>query len=365
MKDKLSIVKVDLENKSYDIVIGEKLLEKTGKYLREILPAKSKIFVISDKNTSKLFSTKLTKSLTSEGFEFNEIILPAGEKTKSFKNLEGILDKIFQYQPERNSTLLALGGGVIGDITGFAASILLRGVNFVQIPTTLLAMVDSSVGGKTGINVKYGKNLVGSFYQPKLVLSDIALLKTLPKRELLAGYAEIVKYGLICDRKFFEVLEKEKDFSNISYMVERSCQVKAEIVSQDEKEGGIRALLNLGHTFGHALETLTKYDGTLLHGEAVAIGMVQAYRFSEMLGICKKGCADRLEKLLKSRKMKTRATQIGIKLDPEKIIRLMYQDKKVQSGKLTFILAEDIGKCVVKKDVDEASLRKFLIQDLK
>lgn len=361
----ISKVKVDLESKSYDIVIGNKLLEQTGKYLQEILPAKAKIFLISDQNTSKLFSAKLGKSIKTEGFEFNEITLPAGEKTKSFKNLEGILDKIFQYQPERNSCLLALGGGVIGDITGFAASILLRGVNFVQIPTSLLAMVDSSVGGKTGINVKYGKNLVGSFYQPKLVLSDIDLLKTLPKRELLAGYAEIVKYGLICDRKFFDFLEKEKDFSNISYMVERSCQVKADIVSQDEKEGGIRALLNLGHTFGHALETLTKYDGTLLHGEAVAIGMVQAYRFSEMWGICKKGCTDRLEALLKSKKMKTRANQIGLKLDADKIIKLMYQDKKVQSGKLTFILAEDIGRCIVKKDVDENLVRKFLIQDIK
>lgn len=358
-----SKIKVELGKNSYDIVIGNDLISSSGNSLQKILPAKSKVFVISDKNTSK-YSAKLKKSLSEQGFQTHELILPTGEKTKSFANLEKIFNSIFPHRPERNSTLLALGGGVIGDITGFAASALLRGVNFVQFPTSLLAMVDSSVGGKTGINVKFGKNLVGSFYQPKLVLADIDLLKTLPKRELLAGYAEIVKYGLINDRKFFEFLEAQKDFSEIAKMIEVSCKSKAEIVSADEKESGKRALLNLGHTFGHALETIGEYDGTLLHGEAVAIGMIQAFRFSEYLGLCKKGCADRVEKHFKSKKMKTKLSETGLNLNVNKILRLMYQDKKVSSGKLTFILAEDIGKAFIKKDVDESALKEFLKIDL-
>ncbi len=358
-----SKIKVELGKNSYEIILGNNLLSSAGELLNEVLPEKSKVFIVSDKNTSR-YSAKLKKSLSSEGFQHYEIILPAGEKTKSFKNLENIFNSVFPHRPERNSTLLALGGGVVGDITGFAASTLLRGVNFVQIPTSLLAMVDSSVGGKTGLNVKFGKNLVGSFYQPKIVIADIGLLKTLPKRELLSGYAEIAKYGLINDKRFFEFLDKQKDFSEIAKMIQVSCDSKAKIVSADEKEAGSRALLNLGHTFGHALETIGQYDGRLLHGEAIAIGMVQAFRFSEYLGICKTGCADRIETHFKSKKLRTKASETGFNLNPDKIIKLMYQDKKVSSGKLTLILAEDIGRTFIKKDVSETALKEFLKIDL-
>ncbi len=353
-------IRIDLGKNSYDILIGEKLLENSAKYISEVVPAKSKLFIVTDSNVAKLYLKKLQEVLKKAGFAVFTTIIPAGEKSKNINQLEKILNDVFKHQPERNSTFIALGGGVVGDITGFAASVLLRGVNFIQIPTTLLAMVDSSVGGKTGINNKFGKNLVGAFYQPKLVLADISLLKKLPKRELLAGYAEVVKYGLICDKPFFEYLEKQKDLSNIRKMIEKSCATKAEVVAADEKEKNIRALLNLGHTFGHALEAICKYDGTLLHGEAVGIGMIMAYRFSEFMGICKKGCADRLEKLLKKNGMKTDATKLKYAVDAKTIIKYMYQDKKVEGNKLTLILAEDIGKCFVKKDVSEKDLSKFL-----
>ncbi|MDX1949445.1 MAG: 3-dehydroquinate synthase [Rickettsiales bacterium] len=360
----ISKVNVSLENSPYDIFIGENLMENVGGYLEKTLKKKGKIFIIADENTSKLFAKKITKSLKSSGFDFAEIILPAGEKTKNFKHLQYIIDEVFKHQPERSSTLLALGGGVVGDITGFSASVILRGINFVQIPTSLLAMVDSSVGGKTGINLSYGKNLVGSFYQPKIVLADINALKTLPERELQAGFAEIVKYGLIDDKKFFEYLEKQNDFSEIAYMIEKSCQAKARIVAEDEKEAGKRALLNLGHTFGHAYEALLDFSGKLLHGEAVAIGMAQAFRFSEMLEICPKNTADRVENLLKKFGLRTRVSELKKKFKIDEIVSLMYQDKKVSDKKLTFILANDIGKSFIKKDVDEKILRKYLERDI-
>jgi len=353
-------IKIELGSQSYDILVGQNILDSTGKHISKITDTKSKIFIVTDKNVAKLYLKRLEASLLADGFATNHIILPAGEKTKSFDNLQKILDSIFHHRPERGSTLVALGGGVIGDITGFAASILLRGVNFVQIPTSLLAMVDSSVGGKTGINNKFGKNLVGAFYQPKLVLSDISLLSTLPRRELMAGFAEIVKYGVISDKKFFEYLEEQKDIENVEYMVRTSCQAKADIVSKDEKENDIRALLNFGHTFGHALEAIFGYDGKLLHGEAVAIGMVLALQFSEYLELCEKGQSDRLEKLLRKHGMRTKISELGKKISAKQMIEYMYQDKKVVSNKLTFILASDIGKSFIKKDVDTAQLEKFL-----
>ncbi len=361
---KINNVKVALENSPYEILIGENLHENTGKFLEKTLKKNSKIFIISDENTAKIFSKKIIKSLQASNFEVFQIKLPAGEKTKNFKSLQYIIDEVFKHQPERSSTLLALGGGVVGDITGFASSIILRGINFVQVPTSLLAMVDSSVGGKTGINLKFGKNLVGSFYQPKIVLADINSLETLPQREMQAGFAEIVKYGLIDDIKFFEYLEKQNDFSNISCMIEKSCEAKARIVAEDEKEADKRALLNLGHTFGHALEALLGYGSKLLHGEAVAIGMVQAFRFSEMLGICPKNRADRVENLLKKFGLRTNVKELKHKFKIDEIISLMYQDKKVADKKLTFILAKDIGNSFIKKDIDEKSLRKFLLTDL-
>jgi 3-dehydroquinate synthase len=353
-------MKVELNRSSYDIIIGNGLLKNSGKLIEKVVPKNSKTFIITDSNVAKLYLKTLEKSLADSGFEVSSVVIPAGEKSKNFSQVEKIIGDVFKNRPERKSTLIALGGGVVGDIAGFTASILLRGVNFIQIPTSLLAMVDSSVGGKTGINLKYGKNLVGSFYQPKLVIADTDLLKTLPKREFLAGYAEVVKYGVISDKKFFEFLEKEKDFSKIKEMVEISCAAKAKIVAEDEKENGVRALLNLGHTFGHALETVFEYDGTLLHGEAVAIGMVLALQFSEYLKICPKGRAERLEKLLIAKGLKTRISELKKKISPEQLIKLMYQDKKVSTNKLVFILASDIGKSLIKKDVNENDLKKFL-----
>lgn len=353
-------IKIDLGKQSYDIVLGAGLLENASGYISKVIPTKSKIFIVTDRNVAKFYLKKLEDNLSDAGFTVNSIVLPAGEKTKNINQLENILNSVFQHKPERKSTLIALGGGVVGDITGFAASTLLRGVNFIQIPTTLLAMVDSSVGGKTGINNKYGKNLVGAFYQPKLVLADVSLLKTLPERELLAGYAEVVKYGVICDEKFFDFLESEKDFSHIEEMIKVSCETKARIVSQDEKENDVRALLNLGHTFGHALEAIFGYNGKLLHGEGVAIGMVLALQFSEYLRLCESGRAERLEKLLRSKGMRTRISELGKKITAKQMIEYMYQDKKVSDNKLTFILANDIGKSFIKKDVDVGELEKFL-----
>lgn len=357
-------VKIELNNNPYNIVIGNDLLSDVDKYLKDILPVKTKIFLVSDENVSAHYGKQIIERLSSE-FDIKQITLKPGEETKSFNNLQYLCEEILSHQPERGSCLIALGGGVIGDLTGFAASVILRGVNFIQIPTSLLAMVDSSVGGKTAINTKYGKNLVGSFYQPKLVLADLGLLKTLPEREILAGYAEIVKYGLIGDLEFFEYLEQQSEIDNLAYLVKKSCEAKAKIVAADEKEkSGLRALLNLGHTFGHSLEAICNYDGSLLHGEAVAIGMVLAFRFSEFLNLCPEGVSKRVENLLKSKGLRTKISAVKNNITIDEFIHPMYGDKKVEGGKLVFILAENIGKALLKKDVDENKLREFLKDEI-
>lgn len=360
----IETVKIKLSNNPYNIIIGNDLLSDVDKYLKDILPAKTKIFLISDENVVAHYGQQIIEKLEAE-FDLKIITLKPGEETKSFTNFQFLCEEILSHQPERGSCLIALGGGVIGDLTGFAASVILRGLNFIQIPTSLLAMVDSSVGGKTAINTKYGKNLVGSFYQPKLVLADLNLLKTLPKREILAGYAEIVKYGLIGDLEFFEYLEKQSEIDNLAYLVKKSCEAKAEIVAADEKEkSGLRALLNLGHTFGHSLEAICNYDGSLLHGEAVAIGMVLAFRFSEFLNLCPEGTSERVEDLLKSKGLRTKIYEVKDNITIDEFIRPMYGDKKVEGGKLVFILAENIGKAILKKDVDENKLREFLKDEI-
>lgn len=357
-------IRIDLDNNPYDIVIGQGLIENAGKLIGDVIKG-GKAFIITDSNVGRIYASRLEKSLHDNGFNTRVITIPSGEKSKNYSQLEYILGEVFKHKPERKSTLIALGGGVVGDITGFAASIILRGVNFVQVPTTLLAMVDSSVGGKTAINLSYGKNLVGTFYQPKMVIADVEALKTLPGREVLAGYAEIVKYGLINDVDFFEYLENQKDFSNLEEMIKTSCNAKAKIVAADEKENDVRALLNLGHTFGHALEGIFEYDGTLLHGEAVAIGMVLAFKFSEFLGLCDKGAAERLEKHLKAKGMRTKISELGSGITVDRMIDFMYQDKKVAGGNLVFILANDIGKSFIKKDVSEKELREFLSKEVR
>jgi 3-dehydroquinate synthase len=272
---------------------------------------------------------------------------------------------------ERRDRIIALGGGVIGDLAGFAAAIVRRGIDFIQIPTTLLAQVDSSVGGKTGINSPHGKNLIGAFHQPVAVLTDLALLDSLPRRQLAAGYAEVAKYGLLGDAQFFEWLESsalaimQGDRQARTYAVRKCCEAKARIVSEDETETGVRALLNLGHTFGHALEAATGFSDRLLHGEAISIGMVQAFRFSERQKLCSNGLADRVALHLHSVGLPTHVSAIPGKLpSPGELLSLMRQDKKAQAGKLNFILARGIGQAFIARDVAEAEITAFLKEDM-
>lgn len=360
-------VPVDLGDRSYAIRIGAGLIADAGKHVAPLLKQK-RVIIVTDANVGKHYLAPLTESLKAAGINADAITLPAGEQTKSFTMLEQLTDQLLALRPERGTTLIALGGGVIGDITGFAASILMRGMPFIQIPTTLLAQVDSSVGGKTGINTKKGKNLIGSFYQPKLVLADTGALSTLPRRELLAGYAEVVKYGLIDQPDFFNWLEKNGakmlagDAMLLAEAVEISCKAKAGIVARDEKEADVRALLNLGHTFGHALEAETGYSDALLHGEAVAIGMVLAFGLSARMGLCTQADAARMRAHIQSVGLKTEPRDVRKDFDLEKLIAHMHLDKKVQDGKLTFVLARGIGKAFISQEVDIEQLRGALAQ---
>lgn len=364
-------LKVDLGERSYDILIGNGLLANAGEHLLKVLPAK-KVFIVTDDNVAKHYLKPLQETLDKAGITTASYVIPHGEKSKSFGQLETLLDKIFETKPDRNTTLIALGGGVVGDLTGFAASIVLRGINFVQIPTTLLAQVDSSVGGKTGINNKFGKNLVGSFYQPKLVIADIETLQTLPKREFLSGYAEVVKYGLINQPSFFHGADRERtailERNNkiLKYIVRISCESKSTIVSDDEREGGVRALLNLGHTFGHALEKATGYSDKLLHGEAVAIGMVFAFMLSKK--IVKNFPAGDVEKVithLKKIGLRTSPLEVQETWDKSELLEAMKQDKKAYNGKLTFILARGIGQSFIENNVPENIVMETIDEILK
>ncbi len=305
------------------------------------------------------------------GVSHAAIVLEPGEATKSYANLATVCDGLLAAGIERSDLVIALGGGVIGDLTGFAAAVLRRGVRFVQIPTSLLAQVDSSVGGKTGINSPHGKNLVGAFHQPEHVLIDLSLLQTLPMRERRAGYAEIAKYGLLGDAGFYNWLDQNVESvidcaqGAVDYAVRVSCETKARIVAEDETETGVRALLNLGHTFGHALEASTGYSDTLLHGEAVSIGMVQAFRFSAMQGLCAEGTADRVAKHLARANLPTHVSQIKTTLPaPAEMVEIMRQDKKASAGKLTFILTRNIGDAFIAKDVADNAVIEFLKKDM-
>lgn len=356
---------VKLPNRSYDIVVGERLLPKAGELIRPLLK-NDRVFIITDESVARLYLHRFTSALEDAKIRYRPFILPAGEATKNFDALGKLMEELLEQKPDRNTTLIALGGGVVGDITGFAASILLRGVDFIQVPTTLLAQIDSSVGGKTGVNSKFGKNLIGSFHQPKLVLADMQALTSLPKRELLAGYAEMVKYGLINDAEFFTWLEANSaamlapDMALLQQAVIKSCAAKAAIVEQDEKESGVRALLNLGHTFGHALEAEMGYGGELLHGEAVAIGMVMAYEFSAYLGLCPAEDAARAEALLKNTGLRTRPHEVRPNWSTATLMDHFTRDKKASSGKLTFILARAIGQSFIDRDVSTEKLSAYL-----
>lgn len=341
------ILTVGLGARAYDIVIGENVLVEAGRFLKPILPGE-RVVIVTDSNVAPLYLETVTNSLNQEGVTcLPEIIVPAGEASKDFSVYQKICEKILSYGIDRKTTLIALGGGVVGDLTGFLAATLLRGLSFVQIPTSLLAQVDSSVGGKTGINTKYGKNLIGAFFQPLLVLSDIRTLKTLPVRELKAGYAEVVKYGLIDRPNFFNWLLQngsallEGNTSLMKYAVYQSCAAKARVVAQDEKEKGVRALLNLGHTFGHAFEAEAGYDGTLLHGEAVSIGMVLAFELSVQLGLA---TPDDCQKLCHHLKSVGLPIQPVFSCDIEQLYGHMMRDKKVERNTIRFILMKGIGK---------------------
>ncbi len=358
----ITTVELDLAERSYPIHIGKGLLEKASDLIPIDLSAKN-IFILYDKNVYPYVQV-LEKSLAGKTGDIKTLSVKGGEPTKSYDGLQKTLDWLLDNKVDRQSVLIAVGGGVIGDLGGFAASIVMRGIPYVQIPTTLLAQVDSSVGGKTGINTVQGKNLVGSFYQPKAVLCDIATLGTLPERELQAGYAEIVKYGLINDLPFFEWLEEngEKvlalDNDSLIHAVEKSCHAKAAIVAADERESGQRALLNLGHTFGHALEVSANYDGRLLHGEAVSIGMMMAFELSVKIGLCQQEEIDRIATHLKICGLKVKAGEITpfLKDNAEELVALMAGDKKAQAGKVGFILARGIGQSFQTYDVEQGNL---------
>jgi 3-dehydroquinate synthase len=360
-----SPVRLDLAERSYDIHVGTGLLARAGALAKPLLKIQT-LFVVADERVAELHWPALAASLDAADIGHHLYRVPSGEGSKSFARLEDLLSAILDTRPERSSALLAFGGGVVGDLTGFAASILLRGVPFLQIPTTLLSQVDSSVGGKTGINMAQGKNLVGSFHQPRLVLADIDLLATLPRRELASGYAEVVKYGLIDDTEFFAWLEKhgpallDGDADARTYAVRHSCQAKARTVAGDERESGRRALLNLGHTFGHALEAETGFSQALLHGEAVGLGCLMAFDLSQRLGLCPKADLDRLRAHLDAVGMPVSLPPIAGGWQEDRFMAHFAHDKKVDQGRLTFILARGIGDCFISRDVPEDRLRAVL-----
>ena len=359
-------VRVELANRSYDIIIGAGLLARAGAYLAPIL-ARPRVVIVSDEIVAPLYLAPLQASLDRAAIRHDAVIVPAGEGSKSFSQLQALLDRLLELRVERQDTILALGGGVIGDLAGFAAAILRRGVDFIQLPTTLLAQVDSSVGGKTAINAAQGKNLIGAFYQPRLVLADVSALASLSARELRAGYGEVVKYGLIDDFAFFQWLEENgpqilaASPTPLRQAVAVCCRAKAAIVARDERESGERALLNLGHTFAHALEAEAGYDGRVLHGEAVSVGLGMAFALSTHLGLCPRQETERVLRHLAAMGLPTAAAQIGLPdLTAETMLDHMRQDKKVVGGRLTFILARGIGQAFITNEVAESQVKEML-----
>ncbi|MCE6076020.1 3-dehydroquinate synthase [Agrobacterium vitis] len=364
------LVHVPLGERAYDILIGDGLIGRAGGEISTRIKGR-KAAIVTDENVGALYHGALMDSLEADGFEAVSLTLPAGEKTKSFEHLTKVCDVLLEARIERNDVVIALGGGVIGDLTGFAAGIVRRGVRFVQIPTSLLSQVDSSVGGKTGINARQGKNLVGIFNQPDLVLADTAVLNTLSEREFRAGYAEVAKYGLIDKPEFFDWLERNwrEVFAGgaaRTQAIALSCQAKADVVVADEREHGRRALLNLGHTFGHALEAATGYDSRrLVHGEGVAIGMVLAHEFSARLNLASPDDAKRVKHHLTEVGLPTHISDIPGDMPPaETLMNAIAQDKKVKGGQLTFILTHGIGQSFVADDVPSSEVLGFLNENL-
>ncbi len=358
-------VTVSLKDRSYDIHVGPGLLGEAGRLLTPLV--RGTIPVVTDRHVAALHLERLLAALHEANLNPRPIVLEPGEAGKSFQGLEALVDALLATGVDRGGLIVAFGGGVVGDLAGFAAGVLKRGVDFVQIPTTLLAQVDSSVGGKTGINTRQGKNLIGLFHQPRLVIADIETLGSLPKRDLLSGYAEVAKYGALGDADFFAWLETharqalDGDTTLLCHAVAHSCRMKASIVSRDEREGGERALLNLGHTFGHALEAASGYSERLLHGEGVAIGMVLAFRLSARLGLSPPGDVERVARHLATMGLPTRIDDIaGPRPDTEALLAHMVHDKKTKNGRLTFILVRGLGKAFATSDVPVEAVREVL-----
>jgi 3-dehydroquinate synthase len=373
--DTFKTVEVDLAERSYPILIGTGLVETLDRHVSAVLP-KSRVAIVADEAVAAI-AEQASKALSGSGRVAGPAILvPSGEGSKSFAQLETVSRALLDRGLDRKDAVIAIGGGVIGDLAGFAAAIYKRGIPLVQVPTTLLAQVDSSVGGKTGINTSHGKNLIGAFHQPSLVVIDLATLATLPPREFRAGYAEVVKYGALGDAAFFAWLEANrakvfaKDTDALSTAIATSCEMKGGIVSRDERETGERALLNLGHTFGHAVEAWAGYSGMVLHGEAVALGMALAARFSVGIGVCAEASAKRLAAHLADAGFSTTFGELKAKNglaglpDAETLLHYMAQDKKAEGGQLNLILLEDIGHAFVAKGIARDAVRAFLTTEL-
>ena len=356
-------LRVELGDRGYDILIGEGLLASLGERLKPVC-AGARVAVLSNHTVWGLYGAEARRSLTEAGLEPAEVVIPDGEEHKGLLWMEIILGEFLKHGIDRTCTIVALGGGVVGDMAGFAAASYMRGIRFVQVPTTLLAQVDSSVGGKTGVNHPLGKNMIGAFWQPSLVLADLSTLKTLPARELRAGLAEVIKYGVIRDAEFFEFLANSKDEimalapTALTHIVKRSCQIKAEIVAEDEREGGIRAVLNFGHTIGHAIETVTGYS-KLLHGEAIAIGMVYAARLSAKVGQMPEADAIRVEELIRLYGL---PHQIPADVLPSALMDAMARDKKSVAGEVRFVLPKSLGSVEFGVAVEREALESVLHQ---
>jgi 3-dehydroquinate synthase len=363
------VVEVALGARSYDIVIGRGILPALGERIATLRPG-ARVAVVTDTNVARHHLAATEAALSRGGLAVTVVSVAPGESSKSFETFERLCEALIEARIERRDLVVALGGGVVGDLAGFAAAVVRRGVDYVQVPTTLLAQVDSSVGGKTAIDSRHGKNLVGAFHQPILVVADTALLDTLPPREFAAGYAEVAKYGLLGDAEFFARLEAgwREVFAGGAareQAIAASCRAKAAIVARDERETGDRALLNLGHTFGHAFEAAAGFSGRLLHGEAISLGMVLAFAFSARRGLLDAAEAERVARHLAAVGLPTHLSSMaGLLPDADRLMDLIAQDKKVQRGRLTFILARGIGQAFVAPDVDAAEVRAFLVEKL-
>ena len=352
---------------AYDVVVGRGLLAQAGGRIAPL--AKGRTVIVTDETVAAIHGAALAESLAAAGVNTQTVAVPAGEGSKSFAQLERVLDRLLEIGLDRKDVVIALGGGVVGDLAGLAAALYMRGIDFVQIPTTLLAQVDSSVGGKTAIDTPRGKNLVGAFHQPRLVLADIDVLATLPERQVRSGWAEVLKHGLICDAAFFDWLAGEGaegasgDPAALERAVIRSVEIKSAVVGEDEKEAGRRALLNLGHTFGHAVETEVGFDeDALAHGEAVALGCCMAFRYSAREGLCSAADVARVEAVVAAAGLPTRLAQAGA-FAADRLLALMAGDKKAEGGALTLILARGVGQAFVAKGLDSAKVRAFLIEE--